>query len=84
MSEQRIIIKKKDPIQYVRFGTCWNCGTKIAVIGTRWEIEDYIRIKCECCNSSNAIPLGFLHKTDGWYAKRKLKGVKINESKNKY
>lgn len=82
MSEKRIVIKRKEVPQYVRFGTCLNCGTEIAIIGNLCEIEDYYRIDCENCNTIFSVPIGFPHKVNSWYAKRKLKKVGKNESKD--
>lgn len=82
MSE-KIIIEKKDPIQYVRFGTCKNCRTKMALKGSLYEIEDYTKTLCENCMLA-AVSLGFPHKANSRYAKRKLRKVEGNESKSKY
>ena len=76
MNEERMVIKRKKEIpQYIRFGTCLNCGAEMAIKGTRYDIKDYSLIYCENCGKSHSVPLGFLHKIDSWYAKRKLKKV---------
>ena len=83
MAEERIVIKRRKEIpQYIRFGTCLNCGAEMAVKGTRYDIEDYSLIYCQNCGKAHSVFLSSLHKADGWYAKRKLRKVKNNENKN--
>lgn len=80
MAEERIIIEKAPSIQYIRFGTCRNCGTKMDIKGTKYEIKNYIALQCENCEKYSSVPLGFLHKVDSQYAKRKLRKVEVNEN----
>lgn len=83
MSEERILIKRKEVPQYIRFGTCLNCGAEMAVKGTIYDIKDYSLIYCQNCDIRTcSVLLGPLHKADSWYAKRKLRKVENNESKD--
>lgn len=82
-----VILKKSPPTQYVRFGTCYNCKSRFAIVGTREEIEDYLRINCNNCGAFQGVVLGFLHKSTGWFARRmrnerrgaKMDGKEIDE-----
>ena len=80
MYNERIVLKATEPPKYIRFGTCLNCNSKIGLIGERWDIEDYLKIACPNCGKGKAVPLGFLHKADSWYAKRKLRKAEINNA----
>ena len=82
MAEERIIIEKEPSIQYIRFGTCRNCGTKMAIKGKKYEIKHYIELQCKNCKKFRSVPLGFLHKANSRYAKRKLRKAEKNESKD--
>lgn len=70
-----IIVKEKSPPHYIRFGTCLNCGSKIAREGERCEIINLLKIDCPVCGDRWCVPLGFMHNLNSKFAKRILKRI---------
>lgn len=74
-STVKAVLHDEDKHMYVRFGSCNVCRTKFASSGSYRGLSYKFGDACPRCGM-NYVPLGPLHKLNGWYAKWKIKRLR--------